>query len=298
MKEIVVASGKGGTGKTSITASLACLASSKVMADCDVDASNLHILMGAKPVAGRDFMGTKKSKIKIGHCVACGKCEEVCSFDAIFFDGPGNGRVEKTFRIDPVKCEGCGLCYHFCNHNAIEYGEVANGKIFETEGRYGPFVHAKLGIAESNSGKLVSEVRERAKKLAESKGLDLVIIDGAPGLGCPVTASLTGVSYVVVVTEPTLSGLHDMKRVVELVTHFGIKSGLVINRFDLNEKQALMIEEEGRKLSMDILGNVHYDSKVTEAQIMGKPIVEFDNSQAAKDIINVWENLKKVVDIH
>ena len=196
VRELTVISGKGGTGKTSIVASFAALAKNAVLADCDVDAADLHL-------------------VKPGSCTACGKCEELCRFDAIFFDGPGNGVLEKTFRVDTVACEGCGVCAWFCAEGAIEFGPVVNGEWFISETRCGPMVHARLGIAEENSGKLVSTVRTNAKRIAEERGLDLVLIDGSPGIGCPVIASVTGTTLVLAVTEPTLSGLHDLERVAQ-----------------------------------------------------------------------------------
>ena len=190
-KELVVISGKGGTGKTSIVASFAALAEKTVLADCDVDAADLHLVLDPKIVRRMSFSGGKRARIKPGHCTACGKCEELCRFDAIHFDGPGNGRVEKTFRIDPIACEGCGVCAWFCAEDAIEFAPVINGEWYVSDTRHGPMVHAKLGIAEENSGKLVSTVRKEAGAIAEQRGLDLVLI----------------------VTEPTLSGLHDLGRV-------------------------------------------------------------------------------------
>ena len=168
------------------------------------------------------FAGGNRARIKAGHCTACGKCEEVCRFDAILFDGPGNGVLEKTFRVDPVACEGCGVCAWFCTEGAIEFGPVVNGEWFISETRFGPMVHAKLGIAEENSGKLVSTVRSNARRIGEERELNLVLIDGSPGIGCPVIASITGANLVLVVTEPTLSGLHDLERVADLTRHFGI----------------------------------------------------------------------------
>ncbi len=216
LRELVVISGKGGTGKTSIVASFAALAEKAVLADCDVDTADLHLVLEPEIIKREKFSGGSRARIKSGHCTACGKCEAICRFDAIYFDGPGNGKVDKTYRIDPIRCEGCGVCAWFCTDQAIEFGPVVNGEWFISETRCGPMVHAKLGVAEENSGKLVSLVRTHAKKIAEDRKSDFVLIDGSPGIGCPVIASITGADLVLVVTEPTLSGLHDLQRVADL----------------------------------------------------------------------------------
>jgi len=186
MKELTVISGKGGTGKTSLVGSFASLAQDVVLADCDVDAADLFLVM--KPAIRRreSFSGGKIARIKSGYCVACGKCEELCRFDAIFFDGPGNGKTPKTFRVDPIACEGCGVCAWFCDYNAIDFKPQVNGQLLVSDTRHGPMVHAKLGIAEENSGKLVTLVRNTAKEIAERDSLRTIIIDGSPGIGCPV----------------------------------------------------------------------------------------------------------------
>ncbi|MFH1739233.1 MAG: 4Fe-4S binding protein, partial [bacterium] len=192
VKELVVISGKGGTGKTSIVASFAALAERAVMADCDVDAADLHLILEPTILRREKFSGGSQARIMSGHCIACGKCEEVCRFDAIFYDGPGNGEFEKTFRVDPIACEGCGVCSYFCSEKAIDFSPVINGEYYISDTRFGPMVHAKLGVAQENSGKLVSLVRTNAKQIAEERQLELILIDGSPGIGCPVIASLTG----------------------------------------------------------------------------------------------------------
>ncbi len=294
-KELVVISGKGGTGKTSIVASFAALAEKAVLADCDVDAADLHLVLDPTIVKREKFSGGSRARIKTGHCTACGKCEEICRFDAIFFDGPGNGKADKTYRVDPVACEGCGVCAWFCAENAIEFGPVVNGEWFISDTRCGPMVHAKLGVAEENSGKLVSIVRTQAKKIAEDRKMDLVLIDGAPGIGCPVIASITGADLVLVVTEPTLSGLHDLQRVMDLTRHFGIETLVCINKWDLNEDIASQIEEQARRRGLKIAGRVRYDRAVTEAQIKSKSIVEYQNNGAATEIKRVWAEVVKTI---
>ena len=288
LKELAVVSGKGGTGKTSIVASFAVLSRNSVLADCDVDAADLHLVLKPRILHRNEFTGGKRARIEPGHCTACGKCEELCRFGAIFFDGPGNGTVEKTFRVDPVACEGCGVCAWFCAEGAIEFGPVVNGEWFESETRCGPMVHARPGIAQENSGKLVSTVRTNARQVAEGRGLDLVIIDGSPGIGCPVIASVTGATLVLAVTEPTLSGLHDLERVAELTRRFGIPTLVCINKWDLNPEVCQRIEAWAQQAGLGLAGRVRYDRAFTEAQIRGKAVVEYERDGCAADLRAVW----------
>ena len=296
MKELVVISGKGGTGKTSLVASFAALAEKVVLADCDVDAADLHLVLDPKIVRRENFSGGKRARINSEFCTACGKCEEICRFDAISFDGPGNENADKTYCIDPIACEGCGVCAWFCADKAIEFGPVVNGEWFISDTRRGPMVHAKLGVAEENSGKLVSIVRTEAKKIAEDRKLDLVIIDGSPGIGCPVIASIGGADLVLVVTEPTLSGMHDLERVADLTRHFGVETILCINKWDLNEDIASQIEARAIGRGLKLAGKVRYDRRVTEAQIMGLSVVEYAHDGVAEDIIDLWGNVRSALD--
>jgi MinD superfamily P-loop ATPase len=288
MKELVVISGKGGTGKTSIVASFAALARKVVLADCDVDAADLHLILEPQILKRESFSGGKRARIKSGHCIACGKCEEVCRFDAISYDGPGNGRVSQTFRVDPIACEGCGVCAWFCAEHAIEFAPAVNGQWFVSRTRFGPMVHARLGVAEENSGKLVSTVRTEARKLAEQRGLEILIIDGSPGIGCPVIASITGASMVLIVTEPTVSGQHDMERVADLARHFEIPAMLCVNKWDLNPRIADEIESLAATQGIQVAGRVRYDRAVTDAQIRKASVVEYQRNGCAEDIRRVW----------
>jgi len=291
-KELVVISGKGGTGKTSIVASFAVLAEKAVLADCDVDAADLHLILDPRTVKREEFSGGSRAKILTGQCTACGKCQEICRFDAICLDGPGNGKVEKTYRIDPIACEGCGVCAWFCPENAIDFGPVVNGQWFVSDTRCGPMVHARLGVAEENSGKLVSLVRAEAKKIAADRKLELVLIDGSPGIGCPVIASITGADLVLIVTEPTLSGLHDLGRVVDVTRHFGIPSLVCINKWDLNPQVASRIERQANGDGLTVAGRVRYDRAVTEAQIRKQAVVEYQTDGCASDIRRVWQTVR------
>ena len=296
MKELVVISGKGGTGKTSLVASFAALAEKVVLADCDVDAADLHLVLDPKIVRRENFSGGSRARINSDRCTACGKCEEICRFDAISFDGAGNGNADKTYRVDPIACEGCGVCAWFCTDKAIEFGPVVNGEWFISDTRRGPMVHAKLGVAEANSGKLVSLVRTEAKKIAEDRNLDLVLIDGSPGIGCPVIASIGGADLVLVVTEPTLSGMHDLERVADLTRHFGIETVLCINKWNLNEDIASRIEAQTGRQGLKLAGRVRYDRAVTEAQIKKLSVVEYASNGVANDIRDIWGNVRAALD--
>jgi len=293
MKQIVVISGKGGTGKTVITASLAALAENQVMADCDVDAADLHLLLQPEIKYREDFRSGKTAVIDQGKCLRCGRCHAVCRFTAVNRAPLTNGASDIFFRIDAVSCEGCGFCYHVCPTGAIAMEENLSGEWFISETRFGPMVHAKLGVAEENSGKLVSLVRSQAKMLAEQNNSDWVLIDGSPGIGCPVIASLSGVDCALVVIEPTLSGLHDALRVIEVAQHFGIMTKAVINKYDLNTDMADQIESACREKKTDVVGRVSFDKAVVQAMVEGKTIIEAADSVAKKELIAIWENLQK-----
>jgi len=281
MKQLVVISGKGGTGKTVITASFASLAQNKVMVDCDVDAADLYILLEPKIIERHVFKGGKVAVINKKTCNNCGRCISVCRFDAI----------SKDFVVDSLSCEGCGVCYYICPQNAIVMEEKISGEWFISETKYGPFVHAKLGVAEENSGKLVSVVRQNARIIAEKENCDLIIIDGPPGIGCPVISSITGTDVVLIVTEPTLSGIHDMKRVIELTQHFRLKTFVVVNKYDLNIEMTLEIENYCKKNKIPLAGKVVYDPVVTEAIANKKIVVEYSDSEVRRQIIDVWRTI-------
>ncbi len=291
MKELVVISGKGGTGKTSVVASFAALTKNAVLADCDVDAADLHLLLEPTIRRRGEFSGGSRARITVADCVGCGTCEELCRFDAISHNASTNGGNNTTFRVDPIACEGCGVCAHFCEAGAIEFAPVVNGEWFVSDTRCGPMVHARLGIAEENSGKLVSLVRTKARKLAEQRKLDLVLIDGAPGIGCPVIASITGADLILVVTEPTLSGLHDLERVTDLTRHFGVKTLVCINKWDLNVELSREIETRARQRGVELAGNIRYDPAVTEAQIDKRALVEYTERGGSVDIKQVWSEV-------
>ena len=288
MKELVVISGKGGTGKTSVVASFASLAEKAVLADLDVDAADLHLVLRPRILRREDFTAGSKARIKPGHCTACGKCEELCRFDAIYFDGPGNGRVPKTFRVDTIACEGCGVCFDFCAERAIEFEPAVCGQWFVSETRCGPMVHARLGVAAENSGKLVTQLRRAAQQVAVEQKRDLILCDGSPGIGCPVIASLTGASLALFVVEPTTSGQHDFVRVAQLTTQLGVPGVMAVNKADLNEEVTRSLEELARQRGIAVAGRIPYDRAVTQAQIARKTVVEASDGPAAQAIRSLW----------
>ena len=293
MKELVVISGKGGTGKTSVVAALASLSAPLVLADCDVDAADLYLVIEHEIIESGPFRSGKTASVLVEDCVSCGKCAELCRFGAISFDGPENGAGQKTYQIDPYLCEGCGVCVRFCPADAIAFAENESGDWFVSRTRIGSMAHARLGVAEENSGKLVTLVRTKARELAEEENLGLVIVDGSPGIGCPVIASVTGADAALVVTEPTLSGLHDMKRVCELTRHFRVDTFVCLNKADLNAEVADRIEQEAKTLGARVLGRIPYDENFTAAQMHGVSIVEHGESRAADAVRGLWKALSR-----
>ncbi len=291
MKEIVVISGKGGTGKTSIVAAFADLAKNAVFADCDVDAADLHLILEPTIKQTADFSGGKQAFIITEKCIGCGKCRDLCKFDAIKFNGQANDMIAKTFTVDPISCEGCKVCVEFCPADAIEFNDSINGQWFISDTRFGTMVHAKLGIAEENSGKLVSLIRKEAKRIAEENNKDLIIVDGSPGIGCPVIASITGSDLVLIITEPTLSGKHDLERVADLAAGFKIPVLVAINKFDLNPDMAEQIEKDVLKRNIKVVGKIRYDKAFTKAQIMKTSVVEYTSGAVTEDIKALWRNV-------
>ncbi|OYD15209.1 (4Fe-4S)-binding protein [candidate division WOR-3 bacterium JGI_Cruoil_03_51_56] len=283
VKQIAVISGKGGTGKTVLTACFAVLAESKVLVDCDVDAADLHLLLHPEIQERHEFNGGSVAFRDPGKCTGCGKCLEVCRFDA----------VKEDFDIDPVACEGCGFCVHVCPTEAIAMRKCINGEWFVSKTSYGPMVHAALGPAEENSGKLVSIVRKRAGEIAEKTGAGYVIADGPPGIGCPVIASITGADLVLGVTEPSLSGIHDLERVAGVASGFGIRMCCVVNKFDINLENSRVIETWCEKHGITVAGRIPFDDAVTKAMVAGKTVMEFGPCPAGKEIRKVWQKVEE-----
>ena len=284
MKEIIVLSGKGGTGKTSVVGALAALAERKVLADCDVDAADLHLLLSPLERERNEFWSGQVACIDPDRCNECGLCEELCRFHAI-----------KDFRVDEVSCEGCGLCRHVCPTEAITMSENMAGYWFISDTRYGPLVHARLGIAQENSGKLVAVVRQQARKVAEEQALDYIISDGPPGIGCPVISSLSGAALALLVTEPTLSGMHDLERVLGVCRHFGVPAAVCINKHDLNEENSRQIESQCLSQGVTVVGKVPFDNVVTESIVHGVPVVEYTDGSISREMERTWNTLRAML---
>ena len=283
MNEIVVLSGKGGTGKTSIVGSFAVLSNNKVLADCDVDAADLHILLNPSHQQETKFWSGQKALIDIEICNQCGLCQDICHYGAI-----------TDYAVNPLSCEGCGFCYHICPVSAIKMEDNLAGDWYISDTRYGPLVHAKLGIAQDNSGKLVAVVRQKAKQIAQERNYNLIITDGPPGIGCPVISSLTGSSLALLVTEPTLSGIHDLERVLGVCYHFKVPAVVCINKYDINETNSHSIEQYCVSHGIEVLSKIPFDSVVTEAIQNGLPVVEYSHNGVAHEIEALWQKIVKL----
>jgi len=282
MKEIIVISGKGGTGKTSLISAFASLAENKVLCDADVDAADLHLIMNPNVIQRSDFQSGNTAVINKDPCTECGLCREMCRFNAI----------SAEYDVNPIDCEGCGVCVYFCPESAIDFPENTCGEWFVSDTRFGPMVHARLGIAEENSGKLVTLVRQEARKLAEGKNLDLILTDGPPGVGCPVIASIGGASAVLIVTEPTVSGKHDMERVAQLAAHFKIPALVCVNKFDLNLELTREIENYAEEKEIACLGRIPFDPIFTKAMIQAQTVFEYNGQSNVGDAIRgTWQRL-------
>jgi MinD superfamily P-loop ATPase len=281
VRQLTIVSGKGGTGKTTMAAAFATLAENKVMVDCDVDAADLHLLLRPRVLKQQKYYGGRSPHVDSDKCTQCGLCSEVCRFNAI-----DNGIV------DYVSCEGCGFCSHICPESAIMMEEAFSGDWFVSETPYGPFVHARLGIGEENSGKLVTVVRKQATEIAKEKHLNLVLIDGPPGIGCPVTASLTGVDLMLAITEPTLSGIHDLERILKLAEHFKIPSAVCINKFDINSENTDRIVAYCEKNGSKIIGKIPYEPKVVEALVSRKTVMEYPCNGVEGILRGMWEEVE------
>ena len=282
MKELVIISGKGGTGKTSITAAFASLATNHILCDADVDAADLHLLMDPHKQQTHDFMGGGLAEIRPDACTQCGRCIEVCKFDAISDD----------FVVQGIDCEGCGVCVDLCPENAIDFPTQKCGEWFISDSKFGPMVHARLGIAEENSGKLVSVIRSQAKNLATSTGKELILTDGPPGIGCPVIASITGATALLIIVEPTVSGLHDMERVARLASHFRIPTMLCVNKFDLNHDVTKEIEETAAAHNIDLVGHIPFNPVFTHSMVEGKNIFEYNKEpELLNNVKSIWQKI-------
>ena len=331
--ELVVISGKGGTGKTSILASFAALAERAVLADCDVDAADLHLVLRPQVRRREPFSGGRRAAVDESRCIGCGRCAELCRFAAVSVVceqgqwpaglGPGgetacrscsycvrscptraNSEIQgmladspsataPRYRIDPVACEGCGVCAWFCPAGAIDFGPAVNGESCVSDREFGPLVHARRGVGEENSGKLVTTVRREAARIAAEQDHRWLLVDGSPGIGCPVIASITGADAVLIVTEPTLSGLHDLGRVAEVAGHFGIPAAVCVNKWDLNPQVTEQIQADARRRGLATLGRVRYDPNVTAAQLACRSVVEHASDGGSADIRELWRRTRE-----
>jgi MinD superfamily P-loop ATPase len=278
MREIVVLSGKGGTGKTVVVASLAALAENKVLCDCDVDAANLHLVLQPTVRETHEFWGLKVAVIDQEVCTGCGLCLDVCRFDAI-----------EEFQVDPLACEGCGFCLHVCPEQAVTMVDSLEGHWYVSDTRYGPLVHARLGAGQENSGKLVAAVRQKARAIAKDKGSAYVLSDGPPGIGCPVISSLSGAELALIVSEPSLSAIHDLERVLAVCRHFGVEALVCINKYDLDEENSRRIEDYCREAGIDVGAKIPFDTVVSDSITQGVPVVEFGDGVVSERMEELWK---------
>jgi len=288
MKEIVIISGKGGTGKTSLVAAFSSLAQNKVLCDADVDAADLHLITDPIVIRHTDFQAGNTARINQNLCTECDLCRQLCRWNCI----------SESYKVDDIGCEGCGVCVYFCPEKAIEFPVNTCGEWFISDTRFGPMVHARLGIAEENSGKLVTLVRREARNLAEKKGLDLILTDGPPGVGCPVIASIGGASAVLIVTEPTVSGQHDMERVAQLAAHFKVPAMICTNKYDLNLELTRDIEKFAEEKNIACLGRIPFDPAFTRAMIQAQTVFEYSNgSEVNQEIKKIWQGIVERLDL-
>lgn len=284
MKQLTIISGKGGTGKTTITSAFAHYEENVIIADSDVDAADLHLILEPKIQHQEPYVGGSVAWIDRSKCTQCGICVDMCRYVAIH-----------NYEVDPISCEGCKVCTYVCPEGAAKMQERVSGNWFISTTREGPMVHAKLGIAEDNSGKLVSIVRQKAKEIAEKEKKDLIIIDGPPGIGCPVIAAITGADMVLAVTEPTLSGIHDMERVLDTAKHFNIPALVCINKYDINLENTAQIEQKCNERGVDVIGKIPFDRSVTTAMIHKKSVAEYDCGEVSREVENMWKKVTSVL---
>jgi len=278
MKQVAFISGKGGTGKTVLSGALSAIPKKQVIADCDVDAANLHLLLHPALLERHAFTGGNKAVIDPGACLACGICRDECPYDAITPD----------FRVNTLRCNGCGLCSHLCPVKAIRMEPQHAGEWYRSETKYGPFVHARLGVGEANSGKLVYHIKQVAKRIGREQGVDYLLVDGPPGIGCPLIATIAGADLAVIVTEPTLSAIHDLERVVAVTGHFRVKTGVVINKYDLNPDHARYIESACEDHGMAMIGKLPFSEAVEQSVLQGVPVIECPRNSIARIIKDIW----------
>ncbi len=285
MKELLILSGKGGTGKTTLTAAFSSLVTNRLLADCDVDAADLHIILRPERTETHDFVSGVKAVVNKDRCTACNTCAELCRYDAVI--------MNEYAEVDDFSCEGCGVCAHFCPEKAIDLEPNHCGYWFVSSTRHGTLIHAELKPGEENSGRLVSLVKQKARKRAEKEGAKLILVDGPPGIGCPVISSFSGADLVVIVTEPTESGLHDLQRVIELSKHFKVPAKVVVNKWDLNREIYSQIEHFCQDSRIELAGKIPFDKAVVDSLVAGKTLFEFKDCKAAQSVANIWQQIQK-----
>jgi MinD superfamily P-loop ATPase len=289
MKQLVILSGKGGTGKTTVAAALAHLASRElpiVLADADVDAANLELVLDPAKQETHDFTGGKSAVIDPAECTACGACHDVCRFEAVI---PG----DEAYRVDSLACEGCAACHYQCPANAIRMEEQRDGQWFRSDTCFGPLFHAHLFAGQENSGKLVTLVKQQARLLGQDSGAALLVVDGPPGIGCPVISASSGMDLALHVVEPTVSGVHDLERILATTDHFGMQSLVAINKADLNSARSDGIAAFCAERGVELVGRIPYDTVVTEAMVQGRPVTEHTDGPVTEALRDVWEQVKK-----
>lgn len=285
MNEIVILSGKGGTGKTSLSAAFATIRNNCIVADCDVDGADLHLILQPENYSIEKFITGHKAIINYDTCTNCGLCIDYCRFDAISLK---NGQVT----VSEISCDGCKLCSRICSSKSIQMIPVDKSRWFAGNYRNGRMIHARLYPGEENSGKLVNVVRENARKTSQETGWETIIIDGPPGTGCAVISSVTGTNEAIIVTEPTNSGFHDMKRILELTSNFKVKSFVVINKFDLNESISNKIENWCVEMNIPVIGKISFDAEIVAAMINCQSIIEWrPESETSKEIISIYKTI-------
>ena len=295
MKQFVILSGKGGTGKTSIAASFAYLAAegtpqiSTVLADADVDAANLELVLAPRKLAQEDFWGGKTAGIDHAACSGCGECVDICRFDAIYV-------IDDIYKVDPIACEGCAACTYGCPTEAISMTDQIAGEWYRSESRYGPLFHAALHPAQENSGKLVTLIKQHAKLMALDDGRDLVIVDGPPGIGCPVISAASGADLALIVAEPSVAGVHDMRRILQTTEHFGVQPIVCINKADLYAEGSAEIETYCQEHGIEVIGSIPFDLDVTRAMANGDPVTAYEPDGAASEALRViWKRVLSIL---
>ena len=291
MRQLVILSGKGGTGKTTVAAALAHLASQElpvVLADADVDAANLELVLDPVKLEEHDFMSGQVAVVDIEKCTACGICADVCRFDAVI---PG----DEAYRVDSLACEGCASCFFQCPEEAIRMEEQQAGLWFRSDTRFGPLYHAHLFAAQENSGKLVTLVKQQARLRGLDTGAALVVVDGPPGIGCPVISASAGMDLALHVVEPTVSGVHDLERIMGTTDHFGVPSLVAINKADLNPARAGEIAAFCAGRGVEVVGRIPYDDVVTEAMVQGQPVTDYTDGPVTEALQRMWSRVRDLI---